>query len=584
MPHDASPTADAPQDDAAPAPQRAWSRSPLAVMALGSLLVWLAQPGAGRLFGLESAPWGLLGWVAAAPWVALVLRPAPLSRWGVAQVWLGGVLYWLLTLYWICYPHPLTPIGWPLLAGYLGVYPLAFVLISRRVVHRLDAPVWVVAPVVWAALEFTQAHLFTGFLMGALSHTQARLPLVIQISDTAGAYGVSFVLMMSAASVAVLLDRDSGRQRRVAAAATTAATALAVLYYGAVRIGDETAARPGPAVALIQGDTRATWDPSPGRDQRIVNAQLDVTRQAAEAANQAGRPVDLFIWPESMFRAPVVTLGNRPTPTAELPELYKQFGLAAERWFAGLAEEHDAAFLLGVDRFDLTRSDTAESGYDQTVYNTAALVDRDGKVSAFYDKTHRVPFGEYIPFAKNMPALYFLTPMSGGLGEGAGPVGMRVETSVGPVRLAPNICYETVIPHVIRRQVAELADRGETPDLLVNITNDAWFWGATELDLHLACGQFRAVENRTPMVIAANTGLSAVIDSSGRVRNVTRRMQEDLIVAAPTLDDRSSFYSRHGDWFALGCVAGTVVCLLLSHTKGDPRCAADHSAGPHQRE
>ncbi|TWT74432.1 Apolipoprotein N-acyltransferase [Posidoniimonas polymericola] len=567
MPPDASSPAE--RSDAAPQAKQPWRRSPLAVMLLGGVLVWLSQPGTARMFGLENLPWGLLGWAAAAPWIALVLRPEPLSRWGCVQVWLGGVAYWLLLLYWICYPHPLTPIGWPLLAGYLGVYPLAFVLISRRVVHRGGAPVWVAAPIVWAALEFVQAHLFTGFLMGALSHTQARLPLVIQISDTAGAYGVSFVLMMSAACVAVLLDRNSHQQRRVAAAATTAATALAVLYYGFVRINDDTATRPGPSVALIQGDTRATWDPSEGRDQRILDAQLRVTRQAAKAAGEAGRPVDLFIWPESMFRAPVVTLANRPTPTTELPELYQRFGRAAEEWFGGLAAEQGAAFLLGVDRFDLTKSDTAETGYDQTIYNTAALVDHEGHATAFYDKTHRVPFGEYIPFAENMPGLYFLTPMSGGLGEGAGPVSMPLETSIGPVLLAPNICYETVIPHVIRRQVAELTAAGKAPDLLVNITNDAWFWGASELDLHLACGQFRAVENRTPMVIAANTGLSAVVDSSGRVRNLTRRMQEDFIVAAPALDGRSSFYSRHGDWFALGCLAGTVVLLLLSCSKGD---------------
>ena len=90
---------------------------------------------------------------------------------------------------------------------------------------------------------------------------------------------------------------------------------------------------------------------------------------------------------------------------------------------------------------------------------------------------------------------------------------------------APNICYETVIPHVIRRQVATLDDRSEPPDVLVNLTNDAWYWGSSELDMHLACGVFRAVETRRPLVIAANGGISAWIDQHGRVRAQSPRQQ-----------------------------------------------------------
>ncbi|TWT38283.1 Apolipoprotein N-acyltransferase [Posidoniimonas corsicana] len=537
-------------------------RSPFATMLLGSLLLWLAQPGTARLIGLPWAPLGLAGWFAVTPWVWLAMRDAPLRRMGWVQVWLGGWAYWLLTLYWICLPHPLTPIGWPLLAGYLAVYPLAFVALTRRAIRA--APVWVAAPLVYAGLEWVQAHLFTGFLMGALSHTQAGSPIVMQISDLTGAYGVSFVLTLTASCLAPLLQRDANRGRRFAAATTAAATVVAVLYYGQVRLLEASNPAAGPVVGLIQGATLATWDPDPSRNQTILDAQLRLTRQAAEEAAEIGLRPDLYIWPESMFRAPVVTLGNQVKPTDQLPEALRRFGIGADQWFSGLSAEQGAAFLLGADRFDMVASEDEESGFAQTGYNTAVLVDADGQLLSFYDKTHRVPFGEYIPFAKNMPALYFLTPMSGGLGEGEGPVAMPIQTAGGEFLLAPNICYETVIPHVIRRQVATLSEQGQRPDVLVNITNDAWFWGATELDLHLAVGQFRAVENRTPMVIAANTGLSAVIDGAGRVRRVSERMVEDVIVDSVPLDPRESFYSRHGDWFALGCLLGTVVLLLAA--------------------
>ena len=95
---------------------------------------------------------------------------------------------------------------------------------------------------------------------------------------------------------------------------------------------------------------------------------------------------------------------------------------------------------------------------------------------------------------------------------------MRWPFDIGGVRMAPNICYESVLSHVIRRQVNALAAEGREPDMLVNLTNDGWFWGSSELDMHLACGVFRAVECRKPLLIAANTGFSAWIDGDGRIR------------------------------------------------------------------
>ncbi|MEM6331585.1 MAG: nitrilase-related carbon-nitrogen hydrolase, partial [Planctomycetota bacterium] len=124
-----------------------------------------------------------------------------------------------------------------------------------------------------------------------------------------------------------------------------------------------------------------------------------------------------------------------------------------------------------------------------------------------------------------------------------------------------NICYETVIPHVIHGQVRRLTREGTRPDLLVNVTNNAWFWGSSELEMHLACNIFRAVENRTPMVIAANGGLSAAIDSCGRVLQVSDRMTEQVLITDVPLDPRASFYTRRGDVFAGACLAA---CVLLS--------------------
>jgi apolipoprotein N-acyltransferase len=190
-------------------------------------------------------------------------------------------------------------------------------------------------------------------------------------------------------------------------------------------------------------------------------------------------------------------------------------------------------------------------------YNSAALVNRAGELLATYDKSHLVVFGEYMPFAQWFPWLNTITPITGSALHGAGPVAFDLDG----IRYVPSICYETVIPHVIRRQVRELSADGKQPDVLVNVTNDAWYWGSSELDQHLACGVFRAIETRTPLVIAANGGLSAVIDGSGRILEQSPRLREDVIVATVPLDSRTSLYAATGDWFAGACL---LACVALA--------------------
>jgi len=128
---------------------------------------------------------------------------------------------------------------------------------------------------------------------------------------------------------------------------------------------------------------------------------------------------------------------------------------------------------------------------------------------------------------------------------------------------SPSICFETTLARVIRRQILEArsAADGCDPQVLVNVTNDGWFWGSAELDMHLVCGVFRAVECRKPLVIAANTGFSGWIDSDGRIIQQGKRRDEDILIAEPRLDQRASFYLRFGDVFAWPCFA---ICLAAA--------------------
>jgi apolipoprotein N-acyltransferase len=175
-----------------------------------------------------------------------------------------------------------------------------------------------------------------------------------------------------------------------------------------------------------------------------------------------------------------------------------------------------------------------------------------------YDKMFPVAFGETVPLADRFPILYRLTPLPAGLTAGLEPV---VATVAG-LRVAPTICYETALPGAIRGVVNRSAVAGARPDILVNLTNDGWFWGSSELDMHLASGIFRAVEVRTPLAIAANTGFSAVIDGCGRLLERGPRRATGTIRAAVHPDGRTS------PWLLAGPVptataAGLLLLLLV---------------------
>jgi apolipoprotein N-acyltransferase len=134
---------------------------------------------------------------------------------------------------------------------------------------------------------------------------------------------------------------------------------------------------------------------------------------------------------------------------------------------------------------------------------------------------------------------------------------------VGRLRMTPSICFESVLAHVVRGQVAALTAAGREPQVLVNLTNDGWFWGSSELEMHLACGVFRAVECRKPLLVAANTGISAWIDSNGRIRARGRKRHVDTLLAEVVADGRSSPYLRYGDWPAGLCLLAAAVAAML---------------------
>ena len=527
-----------------PADTIPWYRATLGYGLLGSLLMFVALP------PLDLWP---LAWIAPLPWLLLVRRERLIGKWAYPLLWVCGFVFWLLAAHWLRKPHWSTYFGWLALAMYLAFYLPAFIAITRVAVHRLRVPLLLAAPIVWTGLELARAHLITGFLMAALGHTQIRWIALLQISDLVGSYGVCFVVMFVAGCLAQTWP-SSGWRPLLWPLVPASALLAAVLAYGHWQLHHRQL-RPGPVIALLHGQEEAVLSVDPGKRTRTIKRYFDILRQAVDAPEKP----ELIVWPESMFPQTAITFDETVPNDAETkPARDAQRDLSTD--LASLSRNVNAALMLGT---------YGRHYYDATGYrkfNSAVCVARDGQWLGRYDKTHLVLFGEYTPLIDSAAWLRRFAPLTGSCSAGEQP---RV-FAVNGVRYSPNICYETVLPHVIRGQVDTLRQAGTPPDVLVNLTNDGWFRGSSELEMHLACDIFRAVETRTPLVIAANGGISGSIDSLGRIVTSARGGEKAIITQvsldvtgaeSPTADRPASLYVRTGDLFAGTCLG---ISILLA--------------------
>jgi apolipoprotein N-acyltransferase len=529
-----------------------WYRSTLAVGLLGSLLLWASLP---------PLHWWPLAWVAPLPWLFLILQPRLEGRRPKLSLYFIGFAFWMGALHWLRLPHWATNIGWVAISAYLAVYPLLFVLLSRLAVHRVGLSIVVAAPLVWTGLEVARGYMFGGFTLSSLAHTQYRWHEWIQLADIVGCYGLGGLVVVVAACLARMIPW-AGQRMAVWPVAPLVLAFAGPLAYGVWRSGGDHT-RPGTTVALIQGTIDTTFEDEPGKDRRVMDQYGQLTDEAVEQRRRAQQSdpqlpdIDLIVWPESMFRAPLISFSadyEMPPEIARWAQGKSKEQIEAERsalpgqFFA----RWQTAALVGLGREHLTAN-------REQRFNSAAFVSAEGELLSVYDKMHLVMFGEYVPLFSFWPSLYKLTPMGEGLTSGE----RAVAEKIGGVWVSPSICYETVIPHLFRRQIKQLRGADREPDVLVNLTNDGWFWGSSELDLHLICGVFRAVECRKPLVIAANTGFSAWIDGEGRIVEQGPRRETGYIVADVELDGRRSFYLEYGGWLELLYVAPCVLLALV---------------------
>jgi len=543
---------------------------------------------------------GWLAWVSLVPLLQLV-RIERRTRWMYSVIFAGGLAWSVCTLQWMRLGDPVMIRGWAALSIYIGFYFPCFVATARCAVHRFQCPMVVAVPLVWVGLEYLRATLITGFAWYFLGHTQWAWTELIQVSDLTGAYGVSFIVAACTACLAGLIPlswlerlrlfppvqvpeqfehlpageiiaENSSRaefRRPWRHIGFTAALVAAALCYGSVRRGQAEFAD-GPRAALIQGNFPSSLKHDPTAWKRIF--QIHHNQLTMRAVQE--QP-DLIVWPETMFRIPLPILDDDVTDTdlvsMDAPPTNWWKSQLVQKRLRTMAEETNAGMVIGVDTLHATKEGLKH-------YNSAAFISPQTGLSARYDKMHRVVFGEYVPLREELPWLHKLTPFPENFGIAKGTSARLFRH--GNWTLAPIICFEDTVPQLVR-QISHGGE--ESIDVFVNLTNDGWFAGSSELDQHLITATFRAIETRTPMIRAVNTGVSAIIDGDGLVRTPehffvfnedqgrmetgtmrnpetgkwNKGMHAALVMNVP-LDNRTSFYVRTGDWFGISCCFGAV--------------------------
>jgi len=478
-----------------------------------------------------------LAWFALVPFLLSIHRLS--SKEAFKAGFFLGLVYFFGTTYWIYHSmHEYGGMGLVLsvvivlaLAAYLALYPAGFACLFSAKIKRSRMPAVLLAPAMWVSLEYLRSYFLTGFPWSSLGYSQWKFLSFIQVADITGVYGLSFLIVAVNAAVAdYFILKSRVREMPLFPTSYTVMGLMVFLLgiifvfsYGFFRLNEKVPGVPLKA-SLVQGniDQGKKWDARYRKEVFAIYQKLT-----------SGALVDspeLIVWPESSLPW---ALDERDPNVDALREFEAASG---------------TPFIIGAIR---------EKVKDTGIYaNSAALIEA-GNMPYVYDKIHLVPFGEYVPMKR---VLFFVNKLSDAIGQ----YEPGSEYRRGVIRqgeFATLICYEIVFPGLVRKF---FRDGG---DFMVTITNDAWFGGTSGPYQHWSMAALRAVENRKPVIRAANSGISGFFSSKGEVIKQTKLFERKTLTAEITTDPRTTFYSRFGDLLAYICILITLFSMIFSKDK-----------------
>jgi len=547
----------------------------------------------------------LFGWISCALFAGIVAQTTVMPRrywfasWGAASLMWLALLQGIRLAFW-----PLT-FGWIALSLYLAVYFSVALGIGISLHHRFRFRLPWACAIAWTTTELLRSYVITGFAACSLVHSQTPWPVVMQAASEVGGIGVGFLMMLTCAwfieqvvawrtyanAIANAqvptppLDPQSTQRptqrwwfhllqslpRNCIAVwiFLTAATWISRSRY----LEQLAPIKPLGRFLLIQENMPTMFDMTIELMEEGSKAYIQTTKRALEALE--GKPTDVLVWPESIYTqgSPTIIWDQGPLIPPELmversqllisvhgAQLAQDAKLAALRRASGGSSLPN--LLMGTDVFSIVDGKLDRYNAALWIPNEEAGTSEGSNPNAgnldYYAKQHLVMFGEYIPVLSWFPSVMQSIGM-GTLSVGKEAKSWRLKSGR---RITTNVCFEDVVPHLMQRQLRELKKRGESPDVMINISNDGWFHGSSILNHHLNSAIVTAVENRIPVLVASNTGISAWIDGDGRVIEQLPKLQGGWIIAEPIPDGREGLWSWWGDkpaW-AITCI-GLFPCM-----------------------
>ncbi|MFZ3065643.1 MAG: apolipoprotein N-acyltransferase [Nitrospirota bacterium] len=483
----------------------------------------------GILIALSFPKFGLfpLAWIGLAP--LLIILKDKYKKEAFWFGWLAGLVFFLITINWVTItmhsygkvPMPVSYAIMFLLALYLGLYTALFAYLYNMAKEASPVIRLIIGPCIWTALELLRNYFITGFPWALLGYSQYELLEIIQIADITGVYGVSFLIVMSNIAIAeiAILIRKRGRKEKghyknlIALIAIPVFLFTAIYLYGYIKLtsNKNDANNQKIKVGLLQGniDQGVKWD------VKFKRETIDIYLNLSKKAKADG--AELIIWPETAA-----------------PFFFEE-EKGYQKMLTDFARENNIYLLFG--------SPAVKD--NNKLLNRAYLISPNGEILSRYDKMHLVPFGEYVPLTK---LLFFINKMVEGIGDFTSGEEYSVMKTDGG-RFGVVICYEIIFPELVRKFVKKDAN------FMVTITNDAWFGKSSAPYQHFSMAVFRAIENRVPVVRAANTGISGTIDSLGRIKKATDIFVETYITDEIEIskEHKKTFYTRYGDIFSYIC-------------------------------
>ena len=471
-------------------------------------------------------------WVAFVPLFWAVDRAKNL-RAAVVCGWLAGFIAHLVGFHWLVYtinvfggfPYPISTVVFLIYAALQGLQMAIFAFLVRGI----GFGPWQIFPALfWVSIEF----LFPLLFPWRLANSQSSFSWFIQTADLAGLYAASFLLMWCNAIVAgVLVKKERGGKAQWVPVAVCSACIIASLIYGWVRLNQVTAQMNTAAkltVAAVQGNIAVDmkWDP------KQMNANLDAHIKLTQEISG----VQVILWPESAIEE-------------WLPENLS----ALPAQFLESLRLKNAYFIFGARSY---RGNP--KGPDPKAFNTAFLTDPRGVVLARYHKQVLLAFGEYIPFSGLLGLLPGM-PFLEGFTAGDGPRTLDLPSGE---KIAPLICYEDLMPEISRNFVRE-----KKANLLVNLTNDAWYGRTVAPWQHARLAQWRAIETRRSLLRVTNTGVTTFINAKGEIAEALPIFAPAVLKTQLEILDTETLYVRFGDWFAWGITLIAVAIVLSQFSR-----------------